>query len=360
MRNSTAMTKRLHLLSDFILNPTRSAGLIDFVVDMDEQQFDGFLSLLDKHHVLLRVLTPLQEAAITMGASQLAERAEAALATERERIRVALQSLKAICDELENADCPVVVIKTLEHWPDFGSDLDLFTTGNERRVSDLFAKKFRARNTTRSWGDYLSHKRSFKLPGLETPAEVHVSRLGQAGEHIQLAKRIVTRRRPMNVNGYVFQIPAPEERVIVTSLERMYRHLYFRICDILNLARLLHGGELSFVELQEVSERNGIWPGVAACLKITSGYLRSYGVVSWSLPLQVDSMANVGAEMLFERDGLWHFPVMPQGARLFAWELAHALRRGDIAAGARLSLLPPLASVASLAYAVTGNSGRIW
>ena len=170
----------------------------------------------------------------------------------------------------------------------------------------------------------------------------------------------MTRRRPMNVNGYVFQIPAPEERVIVTSLERMYRHLYFRICDILNLARLLHGGELSFAELQEVSERNGIWPGVAACLKIASGYLRSYGVVSWNLPPQVNSTANVGAEMLFERDGLWHFPVMPQGARLFAWELAHALRRGDIAAGARLSLLPPLASVASLAYAVTGNSGRIW
>ena len=181
MRNSTAMRKQLHLLSDFILNPTNSADLKDFVVDMDQQQFDGFLSLLDKHHVLLRVLTPLQEAAITMGASQLAERAEAALATERERIRVALQSLKAICDELETADCPVVVIKTLEHWPDFGSDLDLFTTGNERRVSDLFVKRFRARNTTRSWGDYLSHKRSFKLPGLETPAEVHVSRLGQAG-----------------------------------------------------------------------------------------------------------------------------------------------------------------------------------
>jgi len=360
LRNNTAMRKRLHLLCEFILNPANSAGLIDSVVDLDQQQFDGFLSLLDKHHVLLRVLSPLQEAAVTMGFPQLAERAGAALAAERERIRVALESLKAICDELEAADCPVVVIKTLEHWPDFGSDLDLFTTGDEQCVRDLFRKKFRARNTTRSWGDYLSHKRSFKLPGLDTPAEVHVSRLGQAGEHIQLAKRIVTRRRSMDVNGYEFQVPAPEERVIVTSLERMYRHLYFRICDILNLARLLQSGELSFAELQQVSERNGIWPGVAACLKITSDYLRPYRVVSWNLPPQVDSTAKVGAEILFERDGLWHFPVMPQGARLFAWELAHALRRGDIAAGVRLSLLPPLASVASLAYAVTGDSGRIW
>jgi hypothetical protein len=359
MHNNIAMTKQLHLLSEFILNPT-SEGLIGSVAEMDQQQLDGFISLLDKHHVLLRVLTPLQEAALTKGLARLAERAEAALVTERERIRVALQSLDAICDELETAGCPAVVIKTLEHWPDFGSDLDLFTTGDERCVRDLFHKKFRARDTTRSWGDYLSHKRSFKLPCRETPAEVHVNRLGQAGEHIQIAKRIVARRRPMNVSGYVFQVPAPEERVIVTSLERMYRHLYFRICDVLNIAKLLQGGELSFAELQEVSEHNGIWPGVAACLKITADYLGSYGAVPWKLPKQVDSAAHVGAEMLFERDGLWHFPVIPQGARLFAGELAHALRHGDIAAGVRLSLLPPLASVASLAYAVTGNSGRIW
>ena len=109
-----------------------------------------------------------------------------------------------------------------------------------------------------------------------------------------------------------------------------------------------------------MSERNGIWPGVAACLKITSDYLRSYGVVSCNLPPQVDSTSNVGAEVLFERDGLWHFPVMPQGAKLFGWELAHTLRQRDLAASVRLCLLPPLASVASLAYAITGNSGRIW
>jgi hypothetical protein len=164
----------------------------------------------------------------------------------------------------------------------------------------------------------------------------------------------------MHINGYTFQVPAPEERVIVTSLERMYRHLYFRICDILNLAKLLQSGELAFEELQAVAERHGIWPGVAACLKIVSDYTRSYGAASWALPPQVDSVARLGVDMLFERDGLWHFPVVPQGARLFAWELRHAIQRGDLAASARLSLLPPLASVASLAYAVTGNSGRIW
>lgn len=360
MQKSTAMRERLHALSVFVLNPANSQELLDSVAGLDQQEFDGFLSLLDQHHVLLRVLAPLGEMAIASGNFQLAERAHAAIATERGRVHEALQSLELISAELESAGCPVVVIKTLEHWPDFGSDLDLFTSGDERVVLNLFRKKLGARTTTRCWGDYLSHKRSFKLPGLQTPAEVHVSRMGQAGEHVELAKRIVARRRPMNVEGYSFQVPAAEERVIITSLERMYRHLYFRICDILNLARLLRANQLDFPELQAVADQSGIWPGVAACLKIVSDYISSYGGTAWSLPPEVDAATELTVEMLFERDGLWHFPVLPQGARLFAAELAHAIRRGDLAASARLSLLPPLASVASMAYALTGNSGRIW
>jgi len=360
MRNSTIVRKQLNQLSAFIFHSASSRQLLESVAKLDQPQFESFVSLLDQHHILLRVLTPLEEMASAAGVSRLTEPVRSATVAEQERIREALEFLDAICGELESAGCPVVVIKTLEHWPDFGSDLDLFTTGDERCVFGVLRNKFRARSTTRSWGDFLSRKRSFKLPNLETPAEVHIRRLGQAGELVQLAKRIVTRRQPMPVNGYTFQVPAPEERVIVTSLERMYRHLYFRICDILNLSRLVQGGRLSFEELQEMAEQNGIWPGVAACLKIVRDYTSSYAGASWVLPPQVESAARLDVEELFERDGLWHFPVVPQGARLFAGELAHAIRRGDYAASARLSLLPPLASVASLAYAVTGNSGRIW
>ena len=360
MRHSTAMRERLHLLSVFILNPAHSTELFDSVSAFNQRQFDDFVSLLDKHHVLLRVLTPLEDMATAAGNPVLAVRARTAIDAECGRIREALQSMEAVCAELESAGCPVVVIKTLEHWPDFGSDLDLFSTGDERAVVHVFRKTLGARSTTRCWGDYLSHKRSFNLPNAQTPAEIHISRLGQAGEHVELAKRIVARRQPVQVDGHTFQVAAPEERVIITSLERMYRHLYFRICDILNLARLLRSDQLAFGELQSVAEQSGIWPGVAACMKIVSDYISSYGGTAWTMPPQVSSATGITVEMLFERDGLWHFPVLPQGARLFTAEFAHAIRRGDLAASARLSLLPPLASVASLAYAVTGNSGRIW
>src|SRR5579863_1119946 len=238
------MRERLHLLSVFILNPANSTELFNCVTAFNHTQFDEFVLLLDKHHVLLRVLKPLEEMAVAAGNSLLAVRARTAIDAESERIREALQSMEAVCAELESAGCPVVVIKTLEHWPDFGSDLDLFSTGDERTVVHVFRKTLGARSTTRCWGDYLSHKRSFNLPNAQTPAEIHISRLGQAGEHVELAKRIVARRQPVQVDGHTFQVAAPEERVIITSLERMYRHLYFRICDILNLARLLRSDQI--------------------------------------------------------------------------------------------------------------------
>jgi len=360
MSGHTPTEQQLHRLSTFVFSPAPSCELLDWLAKLDELKLQEFLALLDQHHLLLRVLVPLEAAAFAEGLAGVAGRLRAAIATERERIRLALESLANICEQLESNGCPVVVIKTLEHWPDFGSDLDLFAAGDERQVFALLRRNFHARSTLRSLGDHLSRKRSFRLPGLLTPAEVHVNRLGQAGEHVQLGKRILARRQPISVQGYVFQIAALEERVLLTSLERIYRHLYFRICDILNLAGVLRSGQVDFAALRKVAEQNGIWPGVASCLKIAREYIASHGGARLTLPGEVDAAASLELGMLFERDGLWHFPVLPQGARLYAWELAHAIRRGDVAASARLSLLPPLASMASLAYAVTGHSGRVW
>ena len=64
--------------------------------------------------------------------------------------------------------------------------------------------------------------------------EVHAQRLGQTGEHTQMARRFVSRRVLKTIGGFTFLVPAPEERVLVATLQRMYRHFYFRVCDIVN------------------------------------------------------------------------------------------------------------------------------
>jgi hypothetical protein len=96
-------------------------------------------------------------------------------------------------------------------------------------------------------------------------------------------------------------------------------------------------------------------------LTVVSEYLEPYLGNPLALPADVEATAeSLSLQKLFVKNSVLHLPMVPDGMRLFMRRFAHTLRNRDFAAMARLSLLPPLASLGVLAYAVTGNSGRIW
>jgi hypothetical protein len=252
------------------------------------------------------------------------------------------------------------VMKTLDHWPDFGSDLDLITMGDKTRVLHLLKSVLGGRRCMRTLADRLAHKRSFALPGLAEQVELHIQRLGQVGEHIKLAARFIDRRQPETFGAYTFLVPAPEERVMAATLQRMYRHLHMRICDVCNTAQLIKCRQLDYAGLRAAAEEGGIWPGVATYLMVVSDYVKKYRGQSLELPDQVVASARFGAEKVFPRGLYCRFPVVPYGLALYAHQLRHIARSGDIHGTARLSLVPPLASIGALAYALMGSSERIW
>jgi Uncharacterised nucleotidyltransferase len=350
----------IHNLSVLALSQARATEAVTYVAGLSSDARAHFLKLADAHHVVLRTLEPLEQAATAAGAADVAQFARTALSEEHARIAKALKFLNEISRELESAGCPVAVMKTLDHWPDFGNDLDLITTADECRVQNILLDKLNGRPLTRTVGDHLAHKRSFALEGLQQEVEIHIGRLGQAGEHIELAHRVLDRRVPVEFNGYTFLSPAPEERIIVGTLQRMYRHLYFRICDILNTARMIESGWVDYKELRAAADLGGIWDGVATYLQITSEYLREYRGTGLDLPKEVLGSARFGTDKMFTGDKFLSIPVLPQGFALYASQFARLARSGNVPATARLSLLPPLATVAALAYAVAGSSDRIW
>ena len=142
-------------------------------------------------------------------------------------------------------------MKSLDHWPDLGNDLDLYTTGDERQVIEVMLTAHVAPTLSRAAGAIAWPTSGTSRSGIAGAVEVHAQRLGQTGEHTAMARRFVTRRVPKTVGGLTFLVPAPEERVIVATLQRMYRHFYFRVCDIVNTAALLEAGELDFAELKK-------------------------------------------------------------------------------------------------------------
>ncbi len=190
--------------------------------------------------------------------------------------------------------------------------------------------------------------------------EVHAKRLGQTGEHTALARRFVSRRVSRTLNSYIFQVPAPEEAIIVATLQRMYRHFYFRLCDIVDTARLADSKAIDYHELRTAANLGGIWPGVATYLKIVSDYLEEQRGRGLELPREVTAAALFGGEKIFVRDRFLRVPIIPQGAQLYTRQVTNAALRGDVPATFRLTLLPYLASAAAVAYKLTGSDKGIW
>jgi hypothetical protein len=358
-----AQNQIFHHLSVLLLAPQdviESEDSVRWFSNLGESETAKLLEAADTHHVTVRAFRVLQRGAVQQGDRALADWSAAAVAAEQDRAQRAVVFLDAICEGLRSTGSQVLVIKSLEHWPDLGSDLDLFTTADDLGVVHVMAQRFHAEVLERSWGDRLAHKWNFKVPGLREAVEVHVARLGQTGEHIELARRLAARSIIRDVHGHGFRVPAPEGSIILATLQRMYRHFYLRLCDIVDLATLLQKQAVDFEELRATAEPAGIWPGVATYLKIISDYLEAYAGHGLSLPSAVISSAKFGGEELFCRGNFLRIPIFWQGAKLYTMQLSKTASCGNLQAFLRLTLLPCLGAAAALEYKATGSDKGVW
>jgi hypothetical protein len=341
---------------DANLGPVSSE--LEYVARLDEAGREEFISYADKHHVTVRVLRVIRNAADAAGEITVREWCEQALKNEHLRVERALSFLAPICAGLDRAGCKTTVIKSLDHWPDLGSDLDLYTNGDPGSVSRVMTSEFKAQPEARSWGDRLANKWNFAVPGLPELIEIHVQHLGQTGEQTAMAKRVVERSVTRTLNGITFSVPAPEERVVISTLQRMYRHFYFRLCDMADFAALLQNQAIDFAELRRGAASGGIWPGVATFLFLISKYAEQNGGTV-PLPDDISRAAYSQDIRVYFKDNFLRVPKLP-AATLYGSQLLCASLHRDLRAMVRLPLLPPLAVSALVAYRLTGSDKGVW
>jgi hypothetical protein len=317
------------------------------------------LSLASTHHVLVRTLLAARSTAEACGLDWPAW-AERALEDERGRIANALEFLYSVCARLEAEVSPVIVIKSLEHWPDIGSDLDLFTSGRAHDVASACEHHFQAQILPRSWGDRLARKWNFALPGLPELVEIHVGRLGQTGEQVELAGSMLARARIQCAGVHEFRVPGPEDRILVSTLQRMYRHFYLRLCDLVDMARIVESESVGYTRLRSLAESAGLWQGVATYLVIVSDYIKRYRKRVLCLPESVVTAAYFGGDQLAFRRGFLRIPLLPHSVRFYAAELQHMLMARKLRSTLRLTLLPGLAAAAALEQRITGSAKLVW
>ncbi|MGA8089441.1 MAG: hypothetical protein WCA10_19365 [Terracidiphilus sp.] len=318
------------------------------------------VALAETNHVLVRGLDAFREAALQAGDVIRTSWAEVCLSGERARIKAALSYLSLICDAFTRQQLRVAVIKSLDHWPDLGSDLDLYTNAKPEEVIRLMEKEFGARPASRSWGDRLACKWNFIVPRLPELVEIHIGRLGQMGEQFAIADSLLDRTRCISIDELLFRVPAISDRLMVSTLQRMYRHFYFRLCDIVDSALLVETGSIDYDDLYVAAATAGIWEGVTTYLAIVSDYVERYRGTPLDIPNWVLAVARFrGKEVYFANDFL-RVPILPQSAKLYGSQLAKVIRRRQFESGARLSLLPWLATAALVGQKITGSDKGIW
>lgn len=358
---STAQAS-MTLLSGLLLGPRRDsiADSLREISGMSHDEFDAFVNLAGLNHVIVRALDVFVQNADARQHQAHTEWAKSALADERARINNAIEYLCAICQALEGAGHAAAVIKSLDHWPDLGSDLDLYTDADPGEVVRLMKRSFHADLAPRSWGDRLANKWNFLIPGLPEAVEIHMGRLGQTGEQVGMASRLMERTRVIAIDEQRFHVPSASDRIMISTLQRMYRHFYFRLCDVVDSAGLAESCAIDYSDLREAATEAGIWEGVATYLVIVSDYVNRFRGSGLDLPRFVREEARFGgAEIYFSKDFL-RVPIMPQSAKLYGTQLAGLMRRRELQSGARLSLLPWLATAAVVGQKITGSDKGIW
>ncbi|HEX3435807.1 MAG TPA: hypothetical protein VHT24_03495 [Pseudacidobacterium sp.] len=359
---STPSNHYMDILSRMLLSPSNASAssLTAELQNMQRQNFEALSALASTNHVIVRGMEAFRSIMIDARDDVRATWAADAIEAEQARIFTALGFLRLICDAFDEDGLDVTVMKSLDHWPDFGSDLDLYTNAPPEMVCAMMRRRFSAQIAPRSWGDRLACKWNFLVPGLPEPVEVHMGRLGQTGEQLILASRLPARARSLQFNTCTFRVPSASDRLMISTLQRMYRHFYFRLCDIVDSAELVESGQVDFNDLKPSAQAAGIWEGVATYLVIVSDYVRRYRDTGLTLPNFVLDAARFGGNLVYFGKDFLRVPIMPQSASLYRLQLVGLLRKKELHGSARLGLLPWLATAAAVGQKITGSDKGIW
>ena len=82
-----------------------------------------------------------------------------------------------------------------------------------------------------------------------------MGRLGQTGEQVAFAASLAVRARSVLVGEHRFAVPSVSDRLMISSMQRMYRHFYFRLCDMVDTAALSDAGAIDFEDLRAIGSR---------------------------------------------------------------------------------------------------------
>ena len=154
LRNDPTHKQTLDALGTILLAPRDPASeqftkAIEYIFALPSEQFEQLLKQAETQRVLRRSLEVLKDCALRQP-NRHAQLLDTWLVADDQRVRKVLNFAHGIVTAFERRSYPVAVIKTLDHWPDTGSDVDLLAAGNDNEICGIFGKEFGATRDRKS------------------------------------------------------------------------------------------------------------------------------------------------------------------------------------------------------------------
>lgn len=262
---------------------------------------------------------------------------------EKARCEKSAALIKEITHGLVRENIKYAVIKTLDSYPDCGTDVDMFVDASFKRTKEWVRRVYNGKVRPRKISEVMCGKMSVCIQR-HPILELHCRRMGQVGEQAAFARSLTKNSRLLETGGFRACIPSKEEQIIIIAIHRLYRHLSFKVSDIVNAIVLLKEGEFNWERLFGLSEDCGMSEGTAYLLGMLENIHIAYFEDGF-IPEKYKGLIDNGARLSF-RHWFFRIPLFRVPPRLYAAEAFYFLKKGRIGSVARLSLIPVLSLIA--------------
>lgn len=269
-------------------------------------------------------------------------------AAEEERRRASLMfgvvsSLSRACEE---RGVEHLFAKSFQHYPDMGGDIDLFVASRSAAVDEAVLAGTPAEPVAGDFRGRMSGVTTYRVGGGGFALEIYHGRLGALGEHGALVGQLIRNAERAATGGGEFLVPAAEDLLVLHGMQRVYRHGFIRLCDVLSAAALVGRERLDWDYVLRTSEQLGTLYGLGSYLTYVGQiYREALGRELLPAGLRARLTAGSCGRGRF-RGGVFVFPRGRVAGRIYLGKVRAAVRAGNWDGVSRLSLMPLVAASA--------------
>lgn len=307
----------------------------------DGVSWDDLARVGRRNVVLVRVAERLQSAGARPSESFLAA------VEEERRLNVGkMELMRHVSRACEEANVPFILAKAFHHYPDMGDDVDLYVLSRSTAVDALVLKGLSVVAHKRSLTDRLAAARCYSVRGSKAKLDIHHGRMWAYGEHDSFIAALIKNARRVTLEGTEFNVPSPEDLLVVEATQRVYGRSSIRLAPVVNTIAALRREAFDLDYVLRTAQKFGALPGLSCYLTYVNQIHSE--VLGHELLSEDEKKALVtnGWGRVEFAGGAYRFPHLRVARKVYLNMFRSAALSGNLKSLGRLCVTPLVAAAA--------------